>query len=166
KTYELYGRHVVLKPFTGQGDWIQEEQGQDLAAAQADATTAHDMGAFADISLTSVTQPYSQDLAQAKVISLGAVFMPQTWFEDYAPFAYSIFPTGTKWARFNANLICERMAGMPAIYSGDPKFQATNRKFGILVGDAPTYQEDANLLEKYTRSQCGVGYDKRVAYSI
>ncbi|HEV2369340.1 MAG TPA: hypothetical protein VGR90_05660, partial [Acidimicrobiales bacterium] len=139
-------------------------QGQNLAAAQADAVTAKEMGAFGDLSMNSVTQPYSQDLASEQVIAFGAVFMPQSWFETYAPYEYSTVPTGTKWSDLWANTICARMAGLPAAFSGNMTSQG--RRFGLLVGDAPTYQEDGNELQSQLRAQCGVGVARRVAYTI
>jgi len=92
KNYELYGRHVVVKDFTGQGDNLQEDQGQDLAAAQADAATAHDLGAFVDITQSPTlasTQPYEEGLAQEKVVNIGAIGLPQSWHEQFSPYAYS-----------------------------------------------------------------------------
>jgi hypothetical protein len=62
--FELYGRHVVLKPFQAQGDYIAEDQGQDLGAAQADAVTAKDLGAFGDVTFSlTASEFYEQDLA-------------------------------------------------------------------------------------------------------
>jgi hypothetical protein len=78
KVFELYGRKVVLKAFNGQGDYVQEDQGQDLAAAEADAVTARDDGAFADVSfpLGSSTQPYEEDLARQGVLHGGDLHAP------------------------------------------------------------------------------------------
>src|SRR5207253_3881253 len=49
KNYELYGRHVVVKDYQPQGDNLEEDQGRNLAGAQADASKAKDLGAFADV---------------------------------------------------------------------------------------------------------------------
>src|SRR5438309_966658 len=94
KTFELYGRHVVVKDFTGSSDNLEESQGRSLAGAQADAAKARAAGAFVDITQSPTlasTQPYEEGLAHERVIAIGAVGLSQSWHEQYAPYEYS-FP--------------------------------------------------------------------------
>ena len=163
--FELYGRRVVLKPYQGQGDYLQEDQGQDLGGAQADAQTAYSLGAFGDMSLLYTTQPYAQDLAAAHVIAFGPVYFPQSWFQQYSPFAYSSIATGTKSAQGIVDVVCQRMAGMPAAFAGSPTYQHEVRKFGLITPDNPIYLENAQVVENGLRS-CGAPPVRVVQYSF
>ncbi len=163
--FELYGRRVVLKPYQGQGDYLQEDQGQDLGGAQADAQTAYSLGAFGDMSLLYTTQPYAQDLAAAHVIAFGPVYFPQSWFQQYSPFAYSSIATGTKSAQGIVDVVCQRMAGMPAAFAGSPTYHHEVRKFGLITPDNPIYLENAQVVENGLRS-CGAPPVRVVQYSF
>ncbi len=61
RQFELYGRHVVLKTFQAQGNYLEEDSGQDLAGAQADAQTAASMPAFLDLTFPLYTTQYYED---------------------------------------------------------------------------------------------------------
>lgn len=166
--FELYGRHVVLKTFQGQGDYIEEDQGQDLAATQADAVTAHDMGAFGDVTFSlESSQYYEQDLAAEHVISFSPIGMSQQWFEQYAPYEYSVQgPSGTTSIQDATSVICQRMAGMPAIFAGSPTLQASKRVFGIIFPQTPVYQSEVDQWQSLLASQCHVSVAKVIGYSI
>ncbi len=163
--YELYGRHVVLKTFQAQGDYLLEDQGQGLQGAQADAATAYSLGAFGDMTFPLyASQPYWQDLAAQGVLGFGAPYLPQSWFAHYAPFEYSVFtPTGANAARAAGNMICRRMAGMPAIFS--PQFGSTTRKFGLITPDNPVYMQVGNDIQA-NLAACGVALAERESYTI
>lgn len=166
--FELYGRKVVLKAFNGQGDYLEEDQGQDLAATQADAVTAKDMGAFADVSLPlgSSTEPYEEDLAREGIISLGSIYMPQSWFAQFAPYVYSAaFPTGTQAGAYTVDMVCNRMAGMPAVFSGSTLMQKQKRVFGLITPENPIYMQNGDQIQNGL-SGCGVKVAKRADYAI
>lgn len=168
KVFELYGRKVVLKAFNGQGDYVQEDQGQDLAAAEADAVTARDDGAFADVSfpLGSSTQPYEEDLARQGVLSMGATYMPQSWFGQFAPYEYSAAsPTGTQGGNYTIHVVCSRFQGMPAIFAGDAVTQHEKRVFGLVTPENPIYMETGDQIQNGLTG-CGVKIAKRVSYSV
>ncbi len=163
--YELYGRKVVLKTFQAQGDYLEEDQGEDLQGAQADAATAYSLGAFADVTFPLFSaQPYQQDLAEQHIIAMGGTYMPQSWYEQYAPYEYSAYtPTGTNSAKGLVNTVCQRMAGMNAIFS--PQYSSTVRKFGLITPVNPVYMDDGNDIQNGL-SKCGVSIAKRESYSI
>jgi hypothetical protein len=168
KSYELYGRHLVVKDYNGQGDNIAEDQGQDLQGAQADAATARSMGGFMDLSSSPTlasTQPYEEDLAQQHVIAIGAVGLPHSWFRQYAPYEYSIAPDGTKVVTAGIQGICRRAAGMPAIFAGDPSYQRRTRTFGLITPENPQYMQEGDQFQSGLAS-CGTTIAKRVSYSI
>jgi hypothetical protein len=165
--FELYGRKVVLSPFQGQGDYLEEDQGQDLAGAQADAATAQSMGAFADVTFSLFSsQFYSQDLAQDRVVSFSGLGETQQWFQQYAPYEFSEVPTGTAGANGFIQLACNRMAGLPAIYAGESAFQSQNRVFGLIAPDNPQYAATADQIQSGLQSTCGQSIAKRASYSI
>ncbi|MDA8366781.1 MAG: hypothetical protein M0Z62_07445, partial [Actinomycetota bacterium] len=58
KSFELYGRHVVLEPYVGKGNFITEDTGGGATQAEADAVNVADsLHAFADISLVGSSDP-------------------------------------------------------------------------------------------------------------
>lgn len=158
KQFELYGRQVVLKTYQGQGDYIEEDQGQGLAATQSDAVTAHDMGAFGDVTFTlQASQPYEEDLAAERVIGFSSVGLSQQWFDQHAPYEYSVQgPSGTNAVTGGAAVVCRRLAGLPAVFSSDTLYQHTTRKFGIIYPQTPVYTAEANLYKQLLSSGCGV----------
>jgi hypothetical protein len=170
KTYELYGRQVVVKDFTGQGDNLQEDQGQNLQGAQADAAHAKDLGAFMDITQSpslAGTQPYLEDLAQQRVIGIGGIGLPLSWFQRNAPYEFAtIFPDGTKAARGAANALCARLAGLPAAFAGDPVYQHRTRVFGLVTPENDVYVELGNQLQTFANQQCGANFGTPIRYSI
>lgn len=166
--FELYGRKVVLKTFNGQGDYINEDQGQDLAAAQSDAVTARSMGAFGDVTFSlESSQPYEQDLASEHVISFSAVAEPHSWFEQYAPYEYSVQGAeGSVGIDDAAAVVCRRLAGMPAEFAGDALYQHQTRVFGVIYPENPEYSAEVQQYEREIGSQCGAKMQKVIAYSI
>ena len=165
--FELYGRKVVLKTYQGQGDYIAEDQGQDLGATQADAVTVHDMGAFADVTFPlQASQAYEEDLAAEHVIGTGAVGLSQQWFEQHAPYEYSAYSrTGTTALEETSATVCRRLAGMPAIFAGDPVYQRSNRVFGIIYPDTPLYKAEVDTFQQQLAG-CGVKAARVIGYSI
>jgi len=165
KQYELYGRQVVLKPYQGQGDYLQEDIGNGQEQAQADAVTAHDLGAFADVTFPSAGSLfYSQALAAQKVLSWGFPYNPQSWYDKYAPYQYNFFLDGSKWAQWAANTICARMAGLPAVFAGDTSMQSKNRVFGLVAVEFPTWLQSADEIQHNLDARCGVKMARRVTY--
>jgi len=165
--FELYGRKVVFKTYQGQGDYLEEDQGQNLGATQADAVTVHDLGAFGDVTFAlEASEPYEQDLAQEHVVSFSSVGMPQSFYQQYAPYEYSVEgPSGTVGLQEASAVICDRLAGMPAIFAGDVTYQHENRKFGIIYPQTPYYQEEVNTALT-SLAACGVKPAKVIGYSI
>ena len=166
KQFETYGRTVKIVPYQGQGDYVSEDSGQNLAGAQADAATAFDLGAFADETFPiTASQPYEEDLAAEKVIGLSGVGLPQSWYVKFAPYEYAYSPDGTKFADWEVNLVCSRLAGLPAVFGGSGVSGHT-RVFGLISPENPVYVEDANTVASGLQARCGVRLAKRVSYAI
>ena len=148
--FELYGRQVELHTFDGQGDWVAENQGQNLPGAQADAATERSVGAFADLSNGNVasTPAFAQALAENQVISAGGVGGSQTFFETYAPYIYSTTSTVTDSGEWLSGLTCQRLAGLPAVFAGDEALHDTERVFGLLYPTNPDFQLVGSQIEE------------------
>lgn len=144
KEFELYGRKVVLKPFVGKGDFLEELSGLGQAAAQADAAEAKSLGAFADVSLLFSTAPYDQALASNHIIAItGGLYESHSWFAQNAPYVYSTSPDCNEVGKAAAAVIKNSMANMPAIFSNDPAMRLKQRVFALIAPDNPIYQECA-----------------------
>ncbi|MCL4449349.1 MAG: ABC transporter substrate-binding protein [Actinobacteria bacterium] len=152
KDYELYGRHVVVKPFTGKGDLVQELAGLGNSAAQQDAITAKSLGAFADMSLLSVSPMYQKYLSDQGIISFTFYGGNRATYESEAPYAYALNDLCGKIVRGVAAVVDRSMAGLPAIFAGDPTYHTKTRVFGIISPDLPEWQSCTNTLVNQLKS--------------
>ncbi|NNN20660.1 MAG: hypothetical protein HKL80_01485 [Acidimicrobiales bacterium] len=166
KSFELYGRKVVLKPYAGQGDFINELQGQGLEQAQADSITAKNLQAFADVSLLSSTQVYDQYLASEHIISIGAIAQPQYWFQQFAPYVYTPVDTCSIGVQAISVAMGRAMANLPAIFAGDPALRQEKRSFGLIFPEDPTYASCGNELVNLVKEHYGISFARVVEYKI
>jgi hypothetical protein len=165
--FELYGRKVDLKLFQGQGDWVSEYQGQNLAGAQADADTAKGLGAFADISSVSVgtTPPYAQYLAENKIVTLGGVSASQHFYEQYRPYVYTPASNVSNFAQWSGNTVCQRMVGLPAANAGSADLTVKNRVFGLIYPNNPDFKVVGQDIAKRI-SACGAAPARTYEYTL
>jgi hypothetical protein len=141
KNFELYGRHVVLVPYTGQGNFIDEDTGTGGPQAQADAITVADqLHAFADMSLIDSSVTYTQDLQNQKVIAFGLYQQSQQWYSQNAPWQYTPGPNCTKSAQAIAALYGKQLKGLPAQFA-QGALRTQPRKLGIFYTSVPTQQQ-------------------------
>jgi hypothetical protein len=153
KDFELYGRHVVLTPFNGQGSFINEDSGTGGPQAQADAVTvATTLHAFADMSLASSTFVYTQDLAAQKVVAFGLYQQDAQYYAQNAPYAYTPGPNCTKSAESIGALFGQQLKGLPAQFAKGG-LQTQTRKIGLIYENSSTQaaceQQAVAALEKY-----------------
>lgn len=166
KQYELYGRKVVLKAYQGSGDYLQEVQGQGASQAQADAAKAYDEGAFLDATfLLKGSQLYWRGLYEKKVIAVGPLGFPQSYYEKYSPYWWSVAVDGGKGTKMVVTSVCRRLAGMPAIFAGEAGLQTTTRAFGLITPENPEYVEIGDDIEKGLKG-CGQTIKSRARYTI
>jgi hypothetical protein len=165
--FELYGRKVELKLFDGQGDWVAEYQGQNLAGAQADADTAKGLNAFADISSAAVgtTPPYAQYLAENKIVTLGGVAGSQKFFEQYRPYAYTPSGSVSNFAQWSGNTVCQRMAGLPAVFAGSADLTVKKRVLGLIYPNNPDFKVVGQDIAKRI-SSCGAAPARTYEYTL
>ena len=165
KDFELWGRRVVIKYFNGQGCDISELLGQDQSQAEADAQTAASLGAFADYSEVASTPPYDTALASHHIVAIGGEFMPHSWYQQYAPYEYSYYPSCTKFVQAAVDVIGKSINGLPAIYAGNNTYQHEPAKIGLIYPSDPLFSpcaaEAAQLL-----SQAHIPLADQFSYSM
>jgi hypothetical protein len=164
--YELYGRKVEVVPYQGQSDYLQEDLGNNQSLAQADAATARGLGAFIDITFPSAGSLfYSAALFDEGIIAYGFPLNPDEYYEQNAPYAINWWISGTGWAKWAANVVCQRMAGMPATFAGDPAMHGKERVFGLVGVEFPTWLQVADDIKARLSAQCGVDVAAFVTYA-
>ncbi len=158
---------MVVKEFTGKGDWVQEYQSQDPQGAEADAATARSMGAFADISSTAVstTPLYAQYLASEHVISAGGVAASDHYFASNAPYTYAPGASVSRLIDWVPNVVCQRMKGLPAIFAGDAATTHLTRKFGLIYPTNPDFQIVGDAV-KSAIAACGAPSANTYEYAL
>lgn len=145
RNFQLYGRKIEMVEWKGQGSVINEVVGAGQEAANADAIrAATELDIFADIS--GFTQPYSDALARQGVIAIGVPYLSREWFQERAPFAWSIFPDCTIVADTIAEYLNKRVYPYPA-GAADGSLANKPRKVGIIAPDNPEYQQCADRTE-------------------
>jgi hypothetical protein len=89
--FQFYGRQLNVVFYTGAG--TLEETGSTTRQAEADASTIADkLRAFADLS--AYTEPYADALISNKMLALGEVGLPESWYQQHQPYAWSDGPSG------------------------------------------------------------------------
>ena len=166
KEFELYGRKVVLKSFPAQGDFVNELNGGGASAAQADAVTAHSLGAFADVSIIDSTPIYDQALASQHIISFSPYSSTRKQLAQFAPYQYSFAPDCERSAAGTAAVIGKEMAGMPAIFAGDAAMRHKKRVFGVLYPSIPSNTYCTQLMDQILQKKYGVKLAKVISYSL
>ncbi len=164
RSFELYGRHVVLVPFTGKGDFIQEDLGQDQSQAQQDAVTeSTSIKAFADASGIDASALYASDLGAQHVVTSSLYENPASWYQANAPWEYSPGPNCTKMAQATGAILGKQLGGLPASFAGSADLRSKTRSFGIIYPLNPQAaqceQEDAAAMAHY-------GYPVKAAVSV
>jgi hypothetical protein len=167
KQFELYGRQVSLYVYTGQGDYLNEDQGLDRGEAAADAQTATDHNGFVDLTFPlKGSYPFWQAIADRKMVTPNPTGFPTGWYVERQPYWYSALPTGTGIASWVSNMVCKRMAKMNANFAGAANYRLTKRVFGLVHPDNPEYKEIGAFI-KNNLKKCGVDLtNKEISYTI
>jgi len=154
KYYELYGRKVVLAPYTGEGNFIDEVTGAGLAEAQSDAlTVTSSLHGFADMSLIDSTVTYTQALQDHGVVAFGSYLQDADWYQSRVPDEQTVGPNCTKGATAIGAVLGKGLSGTRAVYAGDPALRSENRVYGIIYPDNSTATTCARLIESALAGQ-------------
>ncbi|MFZ0249442.1 MAG: hypothetical protein WAL61_05815 [Acidimicrobiales bacterium] len=148
KTYELYGRHVNLIPFTASG------ADSDPVAAHADAVTvAQQLHAFASINGPGETNAYEDELARLHVLCMACGDSSTNGqIQQNAPYQWANLPTADTSLYETVGYLLAKLNGKDAIWAGEPAFHAQKRKF-IVVSETsePPAPGTAELTSSLTK---------------
>ncbi len=155
--FELYGRHAVLKTFSGEGNFVNELTGTGQEGAQHDAVQEQAMGTFADLSLADTSPIFVNDLASLHIISFTQWPPDLSWFRQNAPYAYA---TGA-----DCN---KRSKAVAAFASRELVFGAPGAQQGRIgyVYQATPYEEDCEAIFQHDLSEYGSASVDFASYSF
>ncbi|HWE56539.1 MAG TPA: hypothetical protein VG435_13580 [Acidimicrobiales bacterium] len=140
--FQFYGRKILLKFYNGTGQLVQEVTDAGQSNADADAlNAAKTQGAFADIS--ALTQPYAEALSGQGVINVGSPYMSQSWYQQHAPYAWSIYPDCTELGTEAAGVAVKQIIGRNVTFGGTGVSDGKPRRIAVLAPDNPVYQSCA-----------------------
>jgi hypothetical protein len=111
------------------------------------------------------TQLYEEDLAREHVVTIGGLGLPKSWFKEFAPWEYSPIVDGTSAATGAIAAMCQRAAGLPAVFARDALYQNQKRVFGLIAPNTPQYKEVADQFANGMKA-CGAPIARQVAYDI
>ena len=171
--YDLYGRKVVIKPYTTQASFTTEELGQGQPQACADADTiANQMHAFGETGMTNGdsyggTGPFSTCAAQDHLVEFnGDPYYDEAAFEAVNPYVWSTAQNCNTITDSEAEVVAGMLAGKKATYAGDPTLKDQVRKFAAFVPNVSQYlnctKDFVNLVEnKYhvNKSELSPSFD-------
>jgi hypothetical protein len=172
RTYELYGRHVKIVDFNGQGNNTDETLGNGQAGACADAdTAANSVKAFADLNYQGLyeSQPFSACAPRYKLmVPFGQLYYPESFYQKTDPYVWAITPNCTLGSQEAAEFIGKQVAPYPARYAGMDgvvNLKGKQRKFGNFIPNNAGYQECGANTKKILHDKYGVSNDRYDQYS-
>ncbi len=136
RDYELYGRHVVLKAFNGQGNFINELTGTGQEAAQADAVTEKTMPVFVDNSAADSSNLFDSDLAAQGIVTFTQWPIERSWFTSEGDYLYAAAPDYNKDAAAAAAFAGLELSGFPAVF-GNSSMTNSPRKLAFIYQATP-----------------------------
>lgn len=165
KNYQLYGRQVKLVRYTGRGDGQAELAGGGQEAANSDAVkVAQEIKAFADLS--ALTQPYMDALVRQKVVAIGGLHMPQSYYKSRAPYAWGQLVDCTTLMKSAVDLIAKRLpANENATRAGSAALREKPRKYGLIFPDDAVYSQCINEARP-ALDAAGIKFTKEIRYAL
>ncbi|HVV77294.1 MAG TPA: hypothetical protein VHC43_14785 [Mycobacteriales bacterium] len=154
RSFQFYGRKLVLRFFNGQGTLTSEITGGGQSQANADALKVADSyKAFADISAFS--QPYGQALSQQHVVNIGSPYMSLGWYQKYSPYAWSFFPNCTTATEGGSGGVVHQLLPQKVTWAGQGVQDGQPRRFAVIAPDNPIYQSCIHIV---TRAMAHAGH--------
>ena len=168
KSYQFYGRKMVIDYHDGKGSNTSELLGKGRDLAEADADTVQQLGSFAEFSATS--EPYANALAKRGIMGFGDPYLSVQWHDEHAPYIWSIATAGTQVANFAAEYAVKKLCGGSATHAdgvdanGQP-LKGRTRKFASFAPENSWYQESVQVARQtFTDAGCDPGVN--VAYQL
>ena len=165
---ETYGREVKLVTFDGTGASDSDE------VARADAVTiATQLKPFAVVHLASASgKAFSGELAARGVICVCTTSNSRTYYQENAPYIWTILPTLEEYYENIAEFWAKRLRGQPAKWAGtNVRVSNDDRKFGLIylegAGDVidPDGKRGREYFERLLADQ-GMSLSKAVSYTF
>ena len=161
--FQFYGRKLRFDIFRGQGNGSAELLGGGKEAALADAVTARQKGAFADLS--AITTPYADAIARQKIVGFGAPYPSANWFIERRPYAWSLFPDGTLVAEAGVSNTVARLSGQnTAEYAGE-SLRGRPRVYGLIAPENAEYKESVDRYVQKT-GEAGFSFKVNLRYKL
>jgi hypothetical protein len=163
--YQLYGRKVKLVRYTGRGDQQAEIAGGGQEAANADAVkVAQEIKGFADLS--ALTQPYMDALVRQKVVSIGGLHMPASYYQSRAPYAWGQLVDCTTLMNSAVDLIKKALPPTGnATRAGSESMRSKPRKYGLIFPDDAVYAQCINEARPKLAA-AGITFTKEIRYAL
>jgi hypothetical protein len=157
KTFELYGRKVVLERL--------DIAGTDQESSCADAAKAADqMKAFA---VVSAGEPFTSCAVQRKLfIPLGNVYYAEPWMQKLHPYVWHVLPACDPPAADMADYVGKRLGTKKAKWAGDVATQQKNRVYGLWIPNDPWYRYCGDVFEKALKDNYGITIKSRYNYNL
>lgn len=172
KMFELYGRQIKLVDFNGQGNYSNEELGQDQAAACADAdalsTTVH---AFAvlDFEGNFEPQPFTDCAPRYKLyVPEGAAYFPESYYQSLNPYVWAITMNGTLISDLYAEFAGTELYPFQSKWAGNDGVQSLNglpRKIATYIPNNAEYQANADEQKRVLETQYHISPNQMDQYN-
>ena len=161
--FQFYGRKIRFEIFKGQGNGSSELLGGGREGALADAVTARQKGAFADLS--SITTPYADAIARQKIVGIGAPYPSRNWFVERRPYAWSPFPDGTLVSESGVASTVARLRGQSTSQYAGPGLNGKPRVYGLVAPENAEYKES---VERYVQKteEAGFSFAVNLRYKV
>ncbi|MCU1591890.1 MAG: hypothetical protein JWP11_3146 [Frankiales bacterium] len=137
KRFELYGRKLVIQPFTPTG--CASGSQPDPAKMRDDAVAVdEELQAFATLAYCNASgadHHYYDALAQRKTISVtdgNLTTGVESHYAAHAPYEWNVQPGVDTILANTAQFICGKLAARPPKYAGPAQARAATRKFGLI----------------------------------
>jgi hypothetical protein len=170
KTFELYGRKLVIENFTSNADELQEVQNKGREQACADATAiATERKPFAVIpgSQNLSYGPFSECAAErGLMVPVGAYGFPESWYKHYHPYVWGGQMDCGRVSHLVAEYVGKRLGLNKARWAKDPAYTLQPRKYGVIGPDIAAYGPCGPILENDLK-RYGITFgDRRFAYTV
>jgi hypothetical protein len=163
KNFQFYGRKIHFVFYKGQGSQTNELLGGGQQEAGDDALkVATSIKAFGDMS--AVTEPYGDALSRNHVLNFGEPYLSAQWFQQRAPYAWSVATDCTLVSEANAQVAVAQLDNKKASFAG-PQFRNETRKAAIIAPDNPWYQQCVANADRIFR-EAGDPVPENVPYQL
>lgn len=171
KTYELYGRRVVIADYTTNSSMLDEVNGKGREQACADAAAIADerkaFGALPPPGGFGFATFSECAVAQRLFLPIGAYGYPESWYRQAHPYAWGIQMDCERVVHQLAEYIGKRLAGgRPARWARDPQLASGPRVFGMIAPDFGLYRGCVDLFVRDLTERYGVKIVSRYNYTL